>query len=59
MGSRCKNIDILGISIDFILTAGSDITYDGKGKLLSHIQLFVTPWTIQSMEFSRREYWNG
>ena len=21
--------------------------------------LFVTPWTIQSMEFSRPEYWSG
>ena len=23
------------------------------------VQLFVTPWTIQSMEFSRPEYWSG
>ena len=28
-----------------------------KWKSLSHVQLFVTPWTIQSMEFSRLEYW--
>ena len=33
-------------------------------KLLSHIQLFVTPWTVDkqvplSMEFSRPEYWSG
>ena len=32
--------------------------------MLSHFQLFVTPWTIThhaplSMEFSRLEYWNG
>ena len=31
---------------------------------LSHVQLFVTPWTIAhraplSMEFSRQEYWSG
>ena len=26
---------------------------------VSHVQLFATPWTIQSMEFSRPEYWNG
>ena len=26
---------------------------------LSRVQLFATPWTIQSMEFSRPEYWNG
>ena len=31
---------------------------------LSHVQLFVTPWTVVhqdplSMEFSSQEYWNG
>ena len=26
---------------------------------LSHVGLFATPWTIQSMEFSRPEYWSG
>ena len=30
-----------------------------KGKLLSRVWLFETPWTIQSMEFSRPEYWMG
>ena len=30
-----------------------------KWKLLSRIQLFGTPWTIQSVEFSRPEYWSG
>ena len=35
-----------------------------KGKSLSHVRLFVTPWTITpqaplSMEFSRKEYWSG
>ena len=33
-------------------------------ELLSHFQLFVTPWTVVcqaplSMEFSRQEYWSG
>ena len=28
-------------------------------QILSRIQLFETPWTIQSMEFSRPEYWSG
>ena len=33
-------------------------------QLLSHVQLFVAPWTVArqaplSMEFSRQEYWNG
>ena len=35
-----------------------------KQKSLSHVLLFVTPWTIAyqaspSMGFSRQEYWNG
>ena len=30
-----------------------------KWKSLSRVRLFVTPWTIQSMEFSRPEYWSG
>ena len=28
-------------------------------KLLSRVWLFVTLWAIQSMEFSRPEYWSG
>ena len=32
-------------------------------QLLSHVQFFVTPWTVAcqvalSMEFSRQEYWS-
>ena len=35
-----------------------------KVKALSHVRLFVIPWTVvyqapQSMEFSRQEYWSG
>ena len=30
-----------------------------KRKSLSCVRLFVTPWTIQSMEFSRQEHWSG
>ena len=35
-----------------------------KVKLLSHVRLFATPWTVAyqappSMEFSRQEYWSG
>ena len=30
-----------------------------KWKSLSHVQLFAIPCTIQSMEFSRSEYWSG
>ena len=35
-----------------------------KVKSLSHVQLFVTPWTVAyqappSMQFSKQEYWSG
>ena len=30
-----------------------------KWKLISCVWLFVTPWIIQSMKFSRPEYWSG
>ena len=30
-----------------------------KWKFLSRVQLFETQWTIESMEFSRPEYWSG
>ena len=35
-----------------------------KVKLLSHVPLFVTPWTVAyevppSMGFSRLDYWSG
>ena len=30
-----------------------------KWKSLSRVRLFATPWTIQSMELSRPEYWSG
>ena len=37
---------------------------DGKGKSLSRVWLFATPWTVAyqfspSMGFSRQEYWSG
>ena len=30
-----------------------------KCMLLSHVCLYVTPWAVQSVEFSRPEYWSG
>ena len=37
---------------------------EGEVKSLSHVRLFVTPWTVAyqtppSMGFSRQEYWSG
>ena len=41
-----------------------DIEQQSEVKSFSHIQLFVTPWTVAyqaplSMGFSRQEYWSG
>ena len=41
-----------------------DQVWNMKVKSLSRVQLFATPWTeepgrLQSMGFSRQEYWNG
>ena len=35
-----------------------------RESVLSHVRLFVTPWTVAhqaplSIEFSRQEYWSG
>ena len=35
------------------------MSYQGSPKSLSHVRLFATPWTKQSMEFSRPKYWSG
>ena len=36
-----------------------EIEMESEWKSLSRVLLFATPWTIQSMEFSRPEYWSG
>ena len=47
------------------LTSGLTSNYQiSEVKLFSHVQLFVTPWTVAyqappSMEFSKQEYWSG
>ena len=37
----------------------SESKWHSESKWLSHVQLFLTPWTIESMEFSRLESWSG
>ena len=44
------SISILSYIFIFCLSSSE------KWKLLSCVWLFVTPWTIQFMEFSRSEY---
>ena len=66
-----RNINNLRYADDTTLMAESEeelksllMKGKGKGKLLSHIRLFTTPWTAAhqtplSMGFSRQEYWSG
>ena len=51
-----KKIPLPGPSLNEMLT---ERNCRGKWKSFSHVQLFATPWTIQSMEFSRQEYLSG
>ena len=46
------------------ITGGEGRRKKVKVKSLSHVRLFVTPWTVAhqaplSMRFSRQEYWSG
>ena len=46
--------------VDILTTAqGRTGPFPREVILLSRVQLFVTPWITQSMEFSRPEYWSG
>ena len=40
-------------------TVGRQGSVTVKCKSLSRVRLFVTPWPIQSVEFSRPEYWSA
>ena len=56
----CSNMD--GPRENIMLSEVSHMKV--KVKSLSHVQLFVTPWTVAyqaslSMGFSRQEYWSG
>ena len=43
---------------------GLELEERKKESVLSHVQIFATPWTVAyqaplSMGFSRQEYWSG
>ena len=42
-----------------IQTVAGTYSEHWKWKLLSCVRFFATQWPIQSMEFSRPEYWRG
>ena len=44
-------LQLLGITLLRVCTV--------KVNSLSRDRLFATPWTLQSVEFSRSEYWSG
>ena len=41
------------------LTSLAGLLYLYLSKSLSRLRLFATPWTMQSVEFSRPQYWSG
>ena len=43
---------IIGSTISLCYDSGLKVNSESE----SHFQLFATPWTIQSLEFSRPEY---
>ena len=61
--SRCKLVYTEWINNSSYCTAQGAIS-SALLQSFSHVQLFVTPWTVASwaplsMEFSRQEYWSG
>ena len=40
-------------------TVGGGEGEGGTNRESSSVQLFAIPWTVESMEFSRPEYWSG
>ena len=55
--SLSKIVYIITTSVNYLSVSNSPFS-KWKWKSLSCIRLFVTPWTIQFMEFSRSEYWS-
>ena len=45
--------------VNSLLLKSTFLYISQEWKLLSHVQLFATPWIIESMEFSMPEYWSG
>ena len=59
-----SNLNIWKLMVHVLLKPGLEnfehyFTSMWKWSSLSRVWLFVTPWTIQSMGFSRPEYWSG
>ena len=55
-----QNLENAGLqqSLEVQRSCKADLTIGLKVKTLSCVWLFATPWTIQSMEFSRPESWS-
>ena len=51
--------DLLDCGISTCENASPNLNVVNEWSSLSHVQLFATPWAIQSMGFSRPEYWSG
>ena len=73
-GSIRQTLPFIGLLFTVIVVYSEDSFYFGQfssrigcgllSEVVSHVRLFVTPWTIAyqtplSMEFSRQGYWSG
>ena len=54
-----KKPNSLEIESKMVVTRGGRLGFGMKVKVASCVRLFATPWTIQSTEFSKPEYWSG
>ena len=62
--SYYKILNIVPHALQQVLICNYFIHCEVIVKSISHVRLFVTPWTVvhhapPSMEFSRQEYWTG
>ena len=51
--------DLWGETSSFMTVIFTSVCLKLVSESLSYVQLFAIPWSIQSTEFSRPEYWSG
>ena len=56
---RLLCLGIWGETSSFMTVIFTSVCLKLVSESLSYVQLFAIPWSIQSMEFSRPEYWSG
>ena len=57
LGKNLGSVSAWWVTLQKIAVWGG--AYNPKVKVTQTCPTLVTPWTIESMEFSRPEYWSG